>query len=669
VRARRRRGCVVKVRTGFVLGAAAAAAITLLARSAAAQYGGGGFGAPGGGGMQPAPPMGQEPKEEGPAQEAPEEEGRPPELEPLTGYNEQGRRKLQVVELNGYLRLRADYMHNFFLGQGYTHVADTAEGLSFGKPPFPTPLECANPNPPFANSGNDPVNNQFGNCGHKNVGGANLRLRIEPTLNVTDQVRVRAQFDVLDNTLLGSTPDSLAGIPGYNRTPTVSSTNTSTLPGGTQPIIPPGIAPDSYLYTSQDPPEVGQNGFVSSVRAKRAWAEVDGEFGSIRFGRMPWHWGRGMLFNDGSCPDCDAGINVDRVMGLTQIYGHQIAAAWDLGTQGFNSQELDIGRNNPGSYPIDLSQNDDVLELMASVSKIDTPVSLRERQDRGDVVVNYGLQLVYRNQGNAIQPAVPNATTFAGMTPFGPQPPSRDQIPPTGQPPNKEINAILFTPDLWFKLYWKALTIEFEGAGVIGKVDHPGYLAVDDTRTTFLQWGYVLASELRLFRDSFFVGLETGGASGDQAEDPSQYLNYRWHFIQQPHGDHSITDFHFNPDYHIDEILWRHIMGTVSNAFYIKPQTAYWFDLGQTRAIGLLGGVIFSMAEIPVSTPGNSLPYGFEMNVGATYRNSAEGFYGGFTWAVLWPFGALDRPQSIWGQDAANATAAQLLRVFMGVRF
>ena len=90
---------------------------------------------------------------------------------------------------------------------------------------------------------------------------------------------------------------------------------------------------------------------MSSIRAKRAWAEVDTEFGSIRFGRMPWHWGRGMFYNQGACVDCDVGTTVDRVMGLTTIYGHQIAAAWDLGAQGPTTQQLTLGRNDPSGYP------------------------------------------------------------------------------------------------------------------------------------------------------------------------------------------------------------------------------------------------------------------------------------------------------------------------------
>ena len=217
-------------------------------------------------------------------------------------------------------------------------------------------------------------------------------------------------------------------------------------------------------------------------------------------------------------------------MALTQLYGHQMALSWDLGAQGLTSQQLRYGRDVPGGYPIDLSQNDDVFQAMGAITKIDNPVRLRERIDRGDLVVNYGLQLVYRNQGNDVlvdpqqQPAAGAGTTT--------EPPNREQLPKKLQ----AINAIVFTPDVWFKLYFKALTIEFEGIGVFGKVDHPGPLAVDDTQMTLRQLGWVMASELRLYRESLFIGFETGGATGDQAEDPCQYLNYRWKFVQQPHG-------------------------------------------------------------------------------------------------------------------------------------
>jgi uncharacterized protein (TIGR04551 family) len=635
--ARSRRAARALPPLAFLLG-------SLAARAALAQYGGG-MGQPGG---MPAPPAGQEPKEEGPAEAAPEEE-HPTDLEPLGGYAEQGRKKMQIFELNGYLRVRTDYMHNFFLGQGYTNVTvPSVPGVPNspplrGLPPFPLPLGCPVPTGTVTASA----------CGIKGMGGANMRLRLEPTLNVTDQVRVHAQIDALDNTLMGSTPDSLVGI------------------GRTTQDNLPGVAPLPLLYTTQDPPEVGQNGFVSSVRAKQAWGEVDSEFGSIRFGRMPWNWGRGMAYNNGSCPDCDGETVVDRLMALTQLYGHQFALAYDFGSQGLTSQTLLFGRDDPSGYPIDLSQDDDVIELMASVTKIDTPAHLRERIDRGDVVVNYGLQLVYRSQQDDVQVSPGTSTmTMPTVSVTGP-----GQLPTQSiaQQPNNftPINGLLVTPDLWFKLWFKQLTVEFEGIGVFGKVDHAGPLAVDaNERLTFREFGWVLASQLQLYRDTFFVGFETGGATGDQAEDRNRYLNYRWKFVQQPTGDSQINDFKFSPEYHVDEIFWRQIVGTVTNAIYFKPSAAYWFDLQQNRQIGLSGSVIYSMAPVPVSTPGNALSYGIEMDLGLSYRNAPEGFYAGFVWGVFWPLAALDRPEEIWGtMDASGATAAQTLRLFLGIRY
>ena len=625
----------------------------LCASRATAQMGGG-MGHPGGG-MPNAPPMGQEPKDNGPAEEAPEEAAQPSDLEPLQGYPNQNRRKMQIVDFDGYLRLRTDYLHNFFLGQGYTskhqpsYVSQYAATKQlFGNPPFPTPIDCPAPTPTNQLTGDTAAS--FGPCGRKDMGGANLRLRIEPTLNITDQVRVHSQFDVLDNTILGSTPDSLVGL---NR-------GVGSLPGG---------APADYLYTTQNPPEVGQNGFVSSVRAKRAWAEIDSEFGSLRFGRMPWHWGRGIAYNDGSCQDCDGATTVDRVMALTQIYGHQLAVAWDLAAQGLTSQQVRFGQDVPGGYPIDLSQNDDVLELMASVTRIDNPIQLRERVDRGDLVFNYGLQLVYRSQEDAVgQPAMDTTAPANNLTTTNTpamQAPTREDAPRL-----QNINARLLTPDLWLKLYYRALTLEFEGIGIFGKVDHAGPLASDGGPLTIRQFGWVLAGELRLLRDALFVGLETGGASGDQAEDPTAYLNYRWHFVQQPPGDHRLTNFQFSPEYHIDQIFFRQIMGTVTNTYYVKPQIAYWFDLMNSRQVGLNASFVYSLAQVAVATPGNATNLGLEMDLGATYRNTAEGFYAGVTWAVFFPFAALNRPDDIWTTaDARNATAAQMLRIFFGVKF
>jgi uncharacterized protein (TIGR04551 family) len=613
-----------------------------------AQYGMGGMN-PGGGMGQP--PMGQQPKDEGPAQQAPEEPGQPSDLEPLGGYADQSKRRAQMFELDGYFRLRTDFMYNFNLSQGYSNKTstDAAGGTQAGLPPFPTPIGCQLPSNGVIYTNVDKTPGAA--CGTKGITTTSIRLRLEPTLNVTDQVRVRSQIDVLDNTILGSTPDSLSGL---------------SRPYGQ--FVPQ--APIPFLYNSQDPPEIGMNGYTSSIRAKRAWAEVDTEFGSLRFGRMPWHFGRGMSFNDGSCQDCNGGTTVDRIALLSQIYGHQLMLALDYGSQGLTSNQLALGRYNSNGYPLDLGQHDDVFEYVLAITNIDNPVTLRERVDRGDVVFNYGLQLVYRTQDSTYDESCDPSMMMCSSATTTPDTKEQSGTPFT-------LNAKLFQPNLWFKLHYRALVVEFEGTAVLGKMDHGGVLLAkgeESKELTFRQFGGVLASELHLYRDALFVGLELGGASGDQAEEPGQYLNYRWRFVRQPANDHSLRDFKFSPEYHVDSILFRYILGTVTNALYVKPAISYWFDLQANRQLGLSGSFIYSIAQVPVATPGNQLGYGLEMNLGATYRNTAEGFYAGVTWGVLWPTGALDRPatrgdDSLWGAAGADAKSAQALRGFLGVKF
>jgi hypothetical protein len=137
-------------------------------------------------------------------------------------------------------------------------------------------------------------------------------------------------------------------------------------------------------------------------------------------------------------------------------------------------------------------------------------------------------------------------------------------------------------------------------------------------------------------------------------------------------GDTSLHNFYFSPEYHVDEIFFRRIMGTVNNAIYFKPSIAYWLDVTEARQLGVSGSVIYSLAPVPVSTPGNSINYGIEMDLGLGYRNTSEKFYAGMVWGVFWPFGALNRPieSGMFSQaGGGTATAAQILRGFVGIKF
>jgi uncharacterized protein (TIGR04551 family) len=245
-----------------------------------------------------------------------------------------------------------------------------------------------------------------------------------------------AQIDVLDNIVMGSTPDSSGG---------------------------QILAPAPALYTTQIPPETGINSTFTSVRAKRAWGEVDSEFGSLRFGRMPWHFGRGIAFNNGSCPDCEGGTTVDRIIGITQLYGHQFALSWDFGSQGHYGGYTPPSTQSAG-FPLDLSQRDDVLQLMGSISKLDDDVRFNERAAQGELMFNYALQVVYREQGQERYDLSDDAKRRLMMTGMLQESDLR--------PPNltDDVDALVVMPSLWMKLGWKAF--ERRGGGLGDRGPH-----------------------------------------------------------------------------------------------------------------------------------------------------------------------------------------------------
>ena len=377
-----------RLATGLPLVLALAAATPARAQMGGMGPMGPGMGRPGGG--APAGPD----KDEGPAEAAPDaEEKAPPAKEAEVGYLEQSRRRSKVVELDGYYRLRTDYLYKMNMGQGYNAGGDRPPAL----PPFPTAAECM-----LA------PGTQTKPCSDQALGGANMRLRIEPTLNISDKVRVRSQLDVFDNLMLGSTPDSLVN-------PTIPNQRTDV--GQTTAAAPADVLSNT------------QNTYSGSIVAKRAWGEIDSELGSLRFGRMPWHFGRGMYFNRGDCADCEGGTTVDRAMFLTTIYGHQLALAVDFGAQGYHLGYTDLGQKNAGGFPLDLTQKDDVNQYTAAITKLDDDRAWRERIAAGEVAVNYGAQVVYRSQDYATYTITP-----ASNSPYGqsaaerPEPADRQRL-------------------------------------------------------------------------------------------------------------------------------------------------------------------------------------------------------------------------------------------------
>ncbi|MBL0213430.1 MAG: TIGR04551 family protein [Myxococcales bacterium] len=427
-----------------------------------------------GGGMGPG--MGQQPsgeeKKEGVAEEAPKTPGLLPTTPALPAPK--GRRKRwKLFEIDGYFRLRTDWFKNFNLGF-YDRAQD---GSSLGGAPFPRALGC------YSDNLDHP-------CG--NLSGANMRLRLEPTINIDEGTSVHVQADVLDNLVLGSTPT------GTDLTGVYSDTN---------------LPPLGAFGSTQDPPTAGVNSNRDAITVKRAWAEVAIPLGILKFGRQPDHWGMGMFHNGGGHDpiagtydlDADYGDTVDRVSFSAQIPGTQLRAmlAADWGITRLTSNQTAQNKGHEG-HPFDLDDSDDQDGWVAVISKMDSPQEFKDTVDRGDVALNYGVYFEYKTQSwdNNL-----NGFTLGG---------SLDPI--AGYVPR---GMKTYTPDLWGKLGYGRWSLEGEFVAQLGKisrVDDLNKLGTVDIRkyggTGRVGWKG-LEGKLRL-------GLETGAASGDQWDNTPQ---------------------------------------------------------------------------------------------------------------------------------------------------
>lgn len=615
-------------------------ATSLWVRDAQAQFGPPGGGG-GGGGLGPGgpPSSGQPQQEQGPAEAAPERSGQEPALTPLPAWPGMRDKALQFFQLNGYIRARTYLFYNGNLGVPLRTTGPSS--------PFYTPYSETDASGTSTLPGNPAscAARRNRNCRTRTFTSTDMRMRLEPTINVSEQVRVKAQFDVFDNYVLGSTPEGFY-LNGQPSTPDLLSR--------------------FFARANQVAPEAGRNSFENAIRVKRAWAEVRLPIGELRFGRMPSHWGLGLQVNNGDCLDCDYGVNVDRVMFVTREpwAKHFFAFLWDWAATGPTTRLYTPNQSNGPVYNAD--RLDDVMQWGLAVGKQDKPEDLKEKLEKGELIINYGGYFTVRYQSWDLvrNPGVTSDPTKTGGVLGQQTPPNTlsDLLTPR--------NAWAFVPDLWFRLDWRRLHLEAEWVIVGGRVNNVSDLTQSaigrGNGYTILQYGGVLRTLVRLLRNKqLFFGLELGYASGDGYEDPNARLNFREARIIPPSGA-TLSNFRFDPDYHVDLLLYRRILGTVSNATYFKGTFGY--DI--TESFIARADIIYSLANRPVAYPGNSTNLGVELDAQLMYRNEKEGFYFGLAYGVLFPFRALSLPAEIFGSTyAQNPSTAQTVQARVVVKF
>ncbi|HEX6839615.1 MAG TPA: TIGR04551 family protein [Polyangia bacterium] len=452
------------------------------------------------------------------------------------------------LTLGGYLRVRGDVWNDLDLSRGPTP--------STGQPIFPTP----------AAGGNDHT-----------ITAADMRVRLEPTLEVGQAVRVHLRVDVLDNVGFGSTPDVL---PSYS----------------------------SFAIATQNAvsPEGGFNALHDAIRVKQAWGEVTLPFGVLSAGRMGAlvSWGTGFFINNGDCLGCDYGDSGDRIALTVPILGHYVSALYELSASGPYIV--------PAAQPIDLDRRAQVNTAAVSIVKLDSVEAQRRKLRAGRALVNYGLLASYRRQDLD----APAWTQPGGLV----------RSYSAGDFVARDLES--FAGDAWLLVHAGGFRAEFEFATVLGRIgdatNSPGVSV--RTPVTATQLGGV-ASVSYAFRWPLRLRVEVGAASGDDAPgfgitgnvlipkkgdlDGAQ--------IHLP-GDTTIDNFRFHPDYHVDLILWRRIVGAVTDGVYFRPSVKLGPFGSPHHNVAFEAAFIESSSLNATTPPGQAAHLGEEIDLSMRYR-------------------------------------------------
>jgi len=537
--------------------------------------------------------------------------------------------KLEFVELDGYLRFRGQLANDLQLGAGTD---------KFGYYYYPSPI--------------------FDPNGRTTLATANMRLRVEPTLNVSEHIRVRAQLDVLDNYAYGS-----------------STSRAFDAPFSPYPVPFYG---SSRLVSSSDP-RLDRD----PIQPKRAWGEVQTPVGLLSFGRMPSAWGLGILTHAGGGLDDDYGDTVDRLQFAlapvqTPLGGLTFVPILDFNDEGVLYADPRFGAGS--GQPFDADSEDDARSYAVKVARIDTDDELRRTLEAGRSSFNFGAYYNYQNQRNS----------FPGWNErgFALDPKTLVGVPSgTLLVERRVYNHVL---DLWARFATARLRVELEGTGVYGHVGEAGVVVAtsvgDPTPIVkslgdvdLRQWGGALVTDYKAIPNKVSFGLDAGIASGDSAPGFGNVPNrFRYDpgataadgtFVFPPlgsiegpqfgqPGDHSIRNFRFNPAYRIDLVLWRNILGQVTDAWYLRPHLRW--DI--LPGLGFDAAIIYSQAMYGQSTPssnealvlsdGTPIPkyngkkaLGVEGDLRLTY-STGDGFVAWTEWGIFEPLGGMGKDLS-----------------------
>ena len=561
--------------------------------------------------------------------------------------------KYPYVEWHGAFRFRGDFFNEADLGtyEAKSQTECTATSL------FMPPLVKNYTN----HSGGATFADKIGSRSEKTIGTANMRLRLDPVIHVSGGLRVGTTVDLLDNIVLGSTPEYLDNVSG------------GSIYGG----YPGAGVPLDTLTRTQTPPSAGINSLQDSIAVKEAWAEWDigrdekagpdsFSLGRLKVGRYAYGWGLGILTSRGDYDRNDTSLTtLQRARALDADWGSYLDRAnWSYN---FGPVSLMTGFGWLGSgptsrvatdvsgQPYDIEDEDDLYQIeMALFSRPETRrdfVDRRKRLFTGKPVVDWGLYVTWRRQSMAS--TIKGATGNLEYAHFDSNYDDLELV---------DRDAWLVTPDLFFRLDWRPdpstrIYGALEGLVSIGNVANSDGTAAGQEIDVLL-YGAALETNITLGLISF--GLDGGMASGDSTELMEVFTGKQ----TNPWGnDNKLSRYAFNRNYNVDLLLYREVLGTVTNSAYVKPHFDFDVIPTEENAFGGLISILYAFAPDYSAFAGDSSQLGLELDAHLFYEETNR-FLATAGFGVLLPFAALDRPENyiIDGLQAREAQWAWTLQ-------
>ncbi len=399
----------------------------------------------------------------------------------------------------------------------------------------------------------------------------------------------------------------------------------------------------------------GQSPDSAILRVRRGWAEVLTPLGVLAAGRMGSHWGMGLLTNSGDDVDSDSGDAADRIAFATPLAGLIWSVAWDFTAIGPSVAR----RGGPsGIGTVDIDPSDNVSTITFAVLRYHDARAHRRRLRAGKATLDGGVYVSHRWQEKDIP---------ASYAPVSVNPPlTASQVVARGFAATAVDGWVRLTHP-WLELEAEAVYLHagYDQASLIPGVSLRKRVSADP-------WGFAIKSRFGDGEEGPSGGLDLGMASGDPAFGfgVAQPLGSRPTVRGDIDGpqvriptDTQFSNLRFHSDFRIDQILFRELIGTVTDALYLRPHATLVIPRFLAGTLTLDLAVVASWTLEPTSSPGQKAPLGIELDPTITYQ-SEDGFRVDLAYAVLFPLAGLDNLEL-----GLDAKPAQLWRVRLGYAF